>query len=109
MYDKNNIFAKIIKGEIPCKKVTETEFSLAFHDVNPKAKLHVLVLPKGEFTDIADFIAHASEIEKTDFWATVLSVAEELRVRDCFQAVANTGEGAGQSVPHFHLHIMSNK
>ncbi|MDR1071020.1 MAG: HIT domain-containing protein [Rickettsiales bacterium] len=109
MYDKNNVFGKIIRGEIPCAKVLETRHSLAFKDANPTAKTHILVIPKGGYENIADFISRAPDEEKRDFWNAVLAVAEGAGVGDCFRAAANTGAGAGQSVMHFHVHILSDK
>ncbi|MDR3208353.1 MAG: HIT domain-containing protein [Rickettsiales bacterium] len=109
MYDKNNAFARIIRGEIPCDKVLETPRSLAFRDIYPQAKTHILVIPKGEYENIIDFIGGAAPDEKQDFWNAVMSAADGAGVGDNFRAVANTGAGAGQSVPHFHVHILSDK
>ena len=107
MYDKNNIFAKIIRGEIPATRVAESEFALAFNDAHPVAKTHILVVPKGEYENAADFIANASAAEQSDFWSLVLSVAESSGIRDNFRLQANTGTHSGQTVFHFHVHLMS--
>ena len=108
MYDDNNIFAKIIRGEAPSAKVFESAHSLAFNDKFPNARTHILVVPKGPYEDIADFTARAPAEEQLDFWKAVLSVAKKAGVRNNFRLQANTGKGAGQAVPHFHVHILSN-
>ena len=108
MYDKNNVFAKIIRGELPSAIVAESKYSLAFRDRHPQARVHVLVVPRGGFENVADFIARAGEAEQKDFWKLVLKVAECEKVRNNFRLVANTGEKAGQSVPHFHAHILGD-
>lgn len=107
MYDKNNVFAKILRGEIPANKIYEDDYSLAFHNIAPESKIHVLIIPKGEFTDIYDFIANASNDLQTEFWRAVNATADKLNLKE-FRTVANTGAGAGQSVFHFHIHIMAN-
>ena len=106
-YDDSNIFARILRGEIPCKKVFENEHVLAFRDIHPKAPVHILVLPKGRYLSIADFGARASAQEITAFYQAVSSIAEtEGLSRDGFRAIANTGLNGGQEVPHFHLHLL---
>lgn len=107
MYDKENVFAKILRGEITCKKVYEDECTLAFHNIAPEAKTHVLVIPKGEFVNIYEFVAKADEKMQTRFWAGVKETVDSLGLSE-FKTVANTGAGAGQSVFHFHIHIMAN-
>ncbi|MDR2268934.1 MAG: HIT domain-containing protein [Rickettsiales bacterium] len=107
MYDKNNIFAKIIRGEIPCKKISETIHTMAFDDLRPQARIHILVIPKGGYENLPDFVENATEAEKKDFWNMVISIADKADVRGNFRMVANTGVGAGQSVQHFHVHVMS--
>ena len=109
MYDKNNVFAKILRGEIPNKTVYGDDNVLAFYDVAPRAKVHVLVIPRGEYTDIFDFTQNASADFQVAFWAGVRKTVEKLGLRDNFRTVANTGRGAGQSVMHFHVHIMSDE
>ena len=108
MYDDNNVFAKIIRGEIPCKKVGEGLHCLAFHDISPKAKTHILVVPKGKYTDIADFIKNAPANEQTDFWGLVSKIVDEYKIDNNFRLNAFTGTKAGQTVPHFHVHILSD-
>jgi histidine triad (HIT) family protein len=106
-YDPNNIFAKILRGEIPCSKVYEDEYVLAFNDIDPKAPVHVLVIPKGEYVSIVDFGAKASAEEVSAFFQAVSKIAEELGIDDAgFRSIANTGLNGGQEVPHFHLHLL---
>ena len=109
MYNKDNVFAKILRGEIPNKTVYSDDNVLAFYDVAPRAKVHVLVIPRGEYTDIFDFTQNAPVAEQTAFWNVVRNTVEKLGLRDNFRTVANTGRGAGQSVMHFHIHIMSDE
>ena len=109
MYDKNNVFAKILRGEIPCKEIYSDDNVLAFFDVAPRAKVHVLVIPRGEYTDIFDFTQNAPAEFQVAFWKGVRKTVEKLGLRDNFRTVANTGRGAGQSVMHFHIHIMSDE
>ena len=108
MYDKDNVFAKILCGQIPCKAVYSDDDVLAFYDVAPRARVHVLVIPRGEYTDIFDFTQNAPVKEQVSFWNGVRNTVEKLGLRNNFRTVANTGRGAGQSVMHFHVHIMSD-
>lgn len=109
-YDDNNIFAKILRGEIPNKTILENEHVLAFHDIYAKAPVHALVIPKGKYMNVADFGANASPEEITAFWRAVSQVANDLGVADTgFRSIANTGVNGGQEVPHFHLHILGGK
>ena len=109
-YDRNNIFARILRGEVPCKKVYEDEFALAFHDINPLAPVHVLVIPKGEYVSSADFCSEAPAELVAGFWRAVAAVARELGLDDQgYRLVANHGPNGGQLVFHFHVHIVSGK
>ena len=109
-YDNNNIFARILRGEIPAKKVHEDDYALAFHDIGAKAPVHVLVIPKGAYESIADFGANASEAEIAGFYRAVAKVANDLGLTDTgFRAIANTGLNGGQEVPHFHVHLLGGK
>jgi histidine triad (HIT) family protein len=108
-YDKNNIFAKILRGDIPCKKLYEDEFALAFPDVAPHAPVHILVVPKGDFVSYDDFLANASDHMIAGFFRAVRMVARQAGVADAFRLITNNGEKAGQSVPHFHVHILAGK
>lgn len=105
-YDDNNIFAKILRGEIPCKKVFEDDHALAFHDINPLTPVHVLIVPKGAYVSMDDFTAYASAAEIEGFFRAVGQVARELGVAaDGYRLIANTGRYGQQEVPHLHVHI----
>jgi diadenosine tetraphosphate (Ap4A) HIT family hydrolase len=106
-YDDNNIFARILRGEIPCKKIYEDEFVLAFHDINPQAPVHALVIPKGKYISIADFGATASPEEITGFFRASARIAKQLGLEDTgYRTIANMGPDSHGEVPHFHLHII---
>ena len=108
-YDRNNIFARILHGELPCKKVYEDDFALAFHDINPQAPVHVLVIPKGEYVSNMDFSATAPTEAIAGFWRAVGTVARQLDLEEGgYRLVANNGAGGGQVVFHFHVHIVGN-
>ncbi len=107
-YDPNNIFARILRGEIPCRKVYEDEWALAFHDINPLAPVHVLVIPKGAYVSLADFTASASDAELAGFLRAVGTVARQLGVEDKgYRVLANHGTDAHQEVPHLHVHLFA--
>lgn len=109
-YDQNNIFAKILRGEIPCDKVYEDDYALAFHDIAPQAPTHVLVIPKGQYVSSDDFAATASDAEIAGFMRAVAKVARDLgAVKDGYRILANHGRDAHQEVPHFHMHIFAGK
>ncbi len=109
-YDKNNIFAKILRGEIPCKKVYENDHVLAFHDINPQKKVHVLVIPKGEYVDLNDFNSKASDKEIVEFNRAVTHVANLMGAEDKgYRALTNIGSDGGQEVPHLHYHIFAGE
>ena len=109
-YDANNIFARILRGEIPAKKIYEDNHALAFHDVHPQAKVHALVVPKGAYVSWADFSARASEAEITGFVRAVGKVAKQLGVEDSgYRLLANHGPDSHQEVPHLHVHIFGGQ
>ncbi len=109
-YDPNNVFAKILRGEIPCKKVHEDDHTLAFHDVAPQAPVHVLVIPKGRYVSMNDFSANASDAEIGTFFRAVRKVAEMVGVtEEGWRMIANIGANGGQEVPHLHVHICGGK
>ena len=111
-YDKNNIFAKILKGEIPCKKVYENEYVLSFYDTNPKKKIHVLVIPKGEFVDLDDFINKALDKEIVEFNKAIIHIVKMLKISNQesgYRVLSNIGKDGGQEVPHFHYHIFGGE
>ena len=105
-YDDGNIFARILRGELPNKTVMESEHSLAFHDINPLAPIHVLVIPKGRYVSWDDFAAKASDAEIVDFTRTVGKVAEMVGAdQQGYRILSNIGKRGGQEVPHLHVHI----
>lgn len=105
-YDSNNIFAKIVRGEIPCDKVYEDDHVLAFRDINPQTLTHVLVVPKGEYQSFADFSQQASDLEIGAFMRAVGRISSDLGLDEPgYRIIANHGRDARQEVPHFHLHI----
>jgi diadenosine tetraphosphate (Ap4A) HIT family hydrolase len=109
-YDDNNIFARILRGEIPSKKVYEDEHALAFHDINPLAPTHVLVIPKGKHVSFADFSANASTDEIAGLMRAVGKVAKDLGLEaQGYRLLANMGEHSGQEVPHFHVHLFAGR
>jgi histidine triad (HIT) family protein len=109
-YDPNNIFAKILRGEIPCKKVYENAHALAFDDIRPQTKIHVLVIPKGAYVGMTDFAATASEAEIEGFIRAVGETAKLVGVVDSgYRILANSGAHANQEVPHLHIHIFGGQ
>ena len=109
IYDKENIFAKILRNEIPCETIFENDFILAFKDINPQAKTHILIIPKGEYVDISDFNHSASLDEISSFWKSVDELLAHLNLKDKgFQIKTHKGKDGGQEVFHFHLHLLSN-
>ncbi|WP_404337087.1 histidine triad nucleotide-binding protein [Sphingomonas sp. MMS12-HWE2-04] len=109
-YDPDNIFAKILRGEIPSKTVYEDEHALAFHDVNPQAPQHILVIPKGAYVSWDDFSAHAPDAEIAGFVRAVGTVARNAgMVAEGYRLLANIGQQSGQEVPHLHVHIFAGK
>jgi diadenosine tetraphosphate (Ap4A) HIT family hydrolase len=109
-YDDQNIFAKILRGEIPNRTVFEDEWALAFHDIHPQAPTHILVIPKGPYVSWDDFSARASDLEIAGFVRAVGSVARDLElVEPGYRLLANTGINAHQEVPHLHVHLFGGK
>lgn len=108
-YDENNIFAKILRGEIPSSKVYEDDKILAFHDIYPMASTHVLVIPKGNYINLEDFTQNAPSEVISHYFKKVAEIAKLLNLDDNFRILANTGEKSGQTIFHFHTHIMSEK
>jgi diadenosine tetraphosphate (Ap4A) HIT family hydrolase len=109
-YDTNNIFARILRGEIPCKKIYEDAHVLAFHDINPQAPTHVLVIPKGAYVSFDDFSSNAPDAEIAAFVRAAGQVARDLGVAESgYRILANHGVDAHQEVPHFHLHIFAGR
>ena len=112
-YDDNNIFAKILKGEIPCEKVYEDDHVLSFYDVKPQKKIHVLVIPKGRYINLDDFNDRASDEEVIALTKAISLVAKKLSISinngDGYRALVNTGTNAGQEVPHLHYHLFGGE
>ena len=112
-YDKNNIFAKILRGEIPCKKIYENEYVLSFYDVNPQKKIHALVIPKGEYIDLDEFTSKASEKEISELIKGVSKVAKKLGISldggEGYRSLVNIGSNGGQEVPHLHFHLFGGE
>lgn len=109
-YDSSNLFAKILRGEIPCTTVYEDTHALAFNDINPEAPVHVLVIPKGEYCSFDDFMKRASPQETAGFFASVQQTAETLGLAENgYRIITNHGTHAAQSVAHFHVHILGGK
>jgi histidine triad (HIT) family protein len=110
IYDSNNIFAKILRGEIPSKLVYENEYALAFHDIAPQAPVHVLVIPKGAFASHQDFVGRASPAEITGFEQAVGYVARLVdTAKSGYRLISNNGSDAHQEVPHYHVHILGGR
>jgi len=114
IYDKNNIFAKILRGEIPCKKIYEDEYVLAFYDINPQKKVHALVISKGEYVDLDDFSLKASKEEISGIIKGISIVAKKIGVSEevkggGYRSLVNVGENGGQEVPHLHFHIFGGE
>jgi len=109
-YDESNIFARILRGEIPSKKVYEDEHVLAFHDINPLSPTHILVIPKGPYVSWDDFSEKASDAEIAGFVRAVGRIArDEGLVTDGYRLLANAGLNSGQEVPHLHVHIFGGR
>lgn len=109
-YDPNNIFAKILRGEIPCKKVYEDAHVLSFHDISPQAPSHILVIPKGAYRDMNDFSQNASPEEITALFRAVGVIAKQEGLDEAgYRLISNCGANGGQEVPHLHLHILGGR
>ena len=109
-YDDDNIFAQILRGDIPCHKVYEDAYALAFHDIKPHAKIHILVIPKGRYISMDDFSAQASDAEIAGFTRAVGQVARDAGVAATgYRVLANHGHDGRQEVAHFHVHVFGGK
>lgn len=109
-YDPNNIFALILKGDIPCDKIYEDEFALAFHDINPQAPVHALVIPKGPYVSLDDFTANAPDALIVGYLRAINKVAAALNIQEAgYRALSNIGQNAHQEVPHLHIHLFGGK
>ena len=112
-YDKNNIFAKILKGEIPCKKIYEDKYVLSFYDINPQKKIHALIIPKGKYIDLDDFSTKAKPEEIVGMLKGITTVAKKLGISadigKGYRALTNLSENGGQEVPHLHFHLFGGE
>ena len=109
-YDDSNIFARLLRGEIPSRRVYEDEWAVAFHDISPQATVHVLVIPRGRFVSLADFSRDGSDAEIAGFFRAVGTVARQLGLEQPgYRALANIGADGGQEVPHFHVHLFGGQ
>ena len=112
-YNDNNIFAKILRGEIPCKKIYEDDYVLSFYDVNPQKKIHALVIPKGKYIDLDDFNSKASDKEIVELMKGISIVSIKLGISvdtgKGYRALTNLSENGGQEVPHLHFHLFGGE
>jgi histidine triad (HIT) family protein len=112
-YDNSNIFAKILRGEIPCKKIYEDDFILSFYDINPQKKIHALVIPKGKYVNLDDFSIKASPAEMVGLLKGINFVAKKLQMSvdtgKGYRALSNISEHGGQEVPHLHFHLFGGE
>ena len=113
VYDDSNIFAKILRGEIPCNKIYEDDFVLSFYDINPQKKIHAVVIPKGKYIDLDDFSQKASSEEMVGLLKGINLVAKKLEISvdtgKGYRALANISEDGGQEVPHLHFHLFGGE
>ena len=110
LYDQQNIFAKILRGDIPCNKVDECDHTLSFYDIQPQRKVHILVIPKGAYMDMTDFCANASAEEQTAYFAAIARVISIAGLeKSGYRLIANTGTDGHQDVPHLHIHILGGE
>ena len=111
-YAKNNIFAKILRGELPCKKIYENEYVLSFHDINPQRKIHALVIPKGSYVDLDDFMQNAKDKEIVELFKGISHVVKLLKIENInggYRTLSNIGRNGGQEVPHLHFHVFGGE
>ena len=112
-YDVNNVFAKILRGEVPCEKIYEDEYVLSFYDVNPQRKIHALVIPKGNYIDLDDFNAKATDKEIVGYFKGISKVAKKLGISvdigKGYRTISNLSDHGGQEVPHLHFHLLGGE
>ena len=109
-YDDNNIFAKILRGDLACNKIYEDEYALSFHDINPEAPVHALIIPKGRYPSMTEFTQRASDEEIAGLFRAIGKVISKLNLDEKgYRVLTNTGENGGQEVPHLHFHIFAGK
>ncbi len=109
-YDKQNIFAKILRSEIPCNKILENKHALAFSDINPQSPIHILIIPKNAYLNFHDFMENASIKEMESLWKLVNEVIKLNKIsKKGFRIITNSGDDGNQDVPHFHVHVLGGK
>ena len=112
-YDDDNVFAKILRGEIPCKKIYENEFVLSFYDINPQKKIHALIIPKGKYINLDDFTINASKDEMVGLLKGINTVAKKLKISvdtgKGYRTLSNISDHGGQEVPHLHFHLFGGE
>ena len=109
-YDDSNIFARILRGEIPAKLIYDDAFAVAFPDIAPRARIHVLVIPRGRYVSLSDFAATAPDVAIAGFWRAVGTVAQQLGLEASgYRMLSNIGHDAAQEVPHFHVHLFGGQ
>lgn len=109
MYDENNIFAKIVKKQIPCELIAENSNAIAFSDLYPAKKIHILIIPKGQYINFTDFITKATEKEKVDLFNLIEEAAKKMNIQDGYRLITNNGKNARQEIPHLHFHLLSGE
>ncbi len=108
-YNSENIFAKILRNEIPSDKVYENDDIYAFNDINPQAKIHILIIPKASYCSFIDFSENASPTEQANFYRSIQEIAIKLGINNGYRLITNVGIDGGQEVPHFHFHLLSGR
>jgi histidine triad (HIT) family protein len=108
-YDENNVFAKILRKEIPSKKIYEDQFSFAFEDISPQSPVHILIIPKKPFCSFDDFLEKADDKFLVGFIRSIQKVKETLKIKDGYRLITNVGLQGGQEVPHLHFHLLSGQ
>jgi len=109
-YNSDNVFAKILRGEIETNKIYEDDYAIAFYDIAPKAKVHALVISKAMVVDFEDFIEHSTASEIAGYMRAIVRTAEKLNlIEDGYRLVFNSGKNSGQEVPHLHAHILGGE
>ena len=108
-YSSENIFAKILRNEIPSDKVYENDDVYAFNDINPQAKIHILIIPKSSYCSFIDFSENASSSEQANFYKSIQEIATKLGINNGYRLITNVGKDGGQEVPHFHFHLLSGR
>jgi diadenosine tetraphosphate (Ap4A) HIT family hydrolase len=108
-YNSENIFAKILRNEIPSEKVFENDDVYAFNDINPQAKIHILIIPKSSYCSFIDFSENASPTEQANFYKSIQEIVTKLSINNGYRLITNVGLDGGQEVPHFHFHLLCGR